>query len=118
MELTRHERRQLRKIEDQLTAEEPRLHRALSVLSTRPLRTGRIRALARAGWNSPRWRLGLATIALAAAMAMLVVGAAHGWLLVVVPGLVIAQVGPWLLTRNLRKRPALPRRRVIATSRP
>lgn len=117
MELTTRERRRLGEIEGRLTADEPRLDRALSTLSTRPLRAAWLRAAVRATLRRPRLRLVLAAVVLVAGVALLVVGTGEGLLPVALLGIVTAQFGPWLVTRR-RRTHRTPDRPLTASVRP
>lgn len=109
MKLSDHEQRWLTELESRLIEEEPRLHRALATLRTRPLRGARIAAAVRATARNRSTRLVMSAAALAVGVAILVTGVVGGAPALALAGVVTAQFGPWLLVRRRHHRTSVRR---------
>lgn len=107
MQLSERERRWLAEIEGVLVEEEPRLHRAMAALSSRPLRVATIRSRLQAADRQGRARIAWSALVLAGGVALLLAGLAIGAPWMVVAGMVTAQFGPWLIHRHRHRRTRL-----------
>lgn len=104
MKLTAWERQQLAEIERRLRMVEPRLHRALSEMATRPLRRRRTPTTGRPAERGVRLRLALVMIVLGVGLAMLVTGEVMNLVAMAIGGAVLASGGPLLACRLLVRR--------------
>lgn len=96
MNLSTRERQWLAEIERRLIADEPRLHRALSRLSSRPLGVPRTPSVVLGAVLGPRVRRWLGVAVLTLGLVLLLVGALTGLVAVLFTGVGLAQLGPLL----------------------